>query len=188
MTDPKTMTLDECVERLCLCCGICCDGVLFGDVRIPDPGEARRLSAAGLPVRQRRMGSSTGACLQQPCPALGKDNVCGVYRQRPTRCRQFECALFKQLLSGATTLPQAKRIVRGTLDQAEGVKDLLRFLGEAHEGWALARRFRVLKRDLPRRTLTEELAGVFADLSLRVHDLNMTLRLKFYPETREDNE
>lgn len=180
------MTPQQCIEALCLRCGICCNGVLFGDVQIPNQVQAQRLRAAGLPVRSKPLGKSCCSFLPQPCPALGPDNVCTVYAQRPARCREFECALFKRVVSGTLTLSQATRVVKDTLAQANRVRQDLRWLGETHEAWPLARRFRCLKRRFPRQEITEESARVFAELSLNVHDLNMTLRLQFYPEAGVD--
>jgi len=178
---PALMSLDDCIGHLCLRCGICCNGILFGDVRIPDPAEARQLEAARLPLRGKTQGRSVCACLPQPCPALGKGNLCAVYRDRPTRCRQFECALLKQAVAGAIALPQAVRVIRETLARAQRVSALLEALGNHRSDRSLARRFRALQRALPRRALTEDSASLFADLTLQVHDLNLSLRRHFYP-------
>jgi hypothetical protein len=69
---------------------------------------------------------------------------------------------------------------------AEKVRRLLRELGDAGEGVALAKRFKRLKRkfdtgELPEGLDAETAYDRFAELSLAVHELDLRLRAKFYP-------
>jgi len=181
---PPAAAVERCIKGLCLSCAICCNGVLFADVRIPQPAQARALCRAGLAVRRSRRSDATPA-LPQPCPALRPDNQCAFYHLRPARCREFECALLQKLISGAVDLPEARRIVAMTLENAGQVRQGLRALEETHEEWPLARRFRRVKRSFARREITEQAAATYADLTLDVHRLNMTLRHHFYPEPKD---
>jgi Fe-S-cluster containining protein len=76
---------ESTASRVCLRCGMCCNGVLFGSVRL-DAGEAGRV--------QRALSSQPegeGECrLRQPCVALA-DGHCTIYGDRPRRCREFDC-------------------------------------------------------------------------------------------------
>ncbi|MCX6902272.1 MAG: YkgJ family cysteine cluster protein [Verrucomicrobia bacterium] len=188
------------IERLCLTCGICCNGILFKDVelqpadalgalaclfRTSSKTPARRSSSEnrsqGAEARPVRSSSSTLSKLPQPCPALGPDLRCRVYPQRPVRCHDFECALFQAVLAGRTDLSLARRVIDSTLQQADRVKSLLRQLGDADETLALSLRFQKMGKAIRRRGFDETTAALYADLTLAVHDLNMRLRGEFYP-------
>lgn len=96
---------------LCRRCGLCCDGNLFDSV----PLAAEEVASArgrGLLVVVRADGS---AALQQRCAALG-DAGCGVYTQRPGRCREYRCMLLSALEADEVGLAEALAIV----DEAHG--------------------------------------------------------------------
>lgn len=87
---------------LCRACGLCCDGTLFGLVRL-QPGEAVALVQLG------------GGSLPQPCPAL-KGVLCSIYEARPSACRAFDCLLLAAWREGEVTLAEAE----ATIAQARG--------------------------------------------------------------------
>lgn len=170
-------------EQLCLQCGLCCDGALFRDVELQPGDDADELRSLGLPVRA---GSSGGGKFPQPCAALCADLRCRVYADRPTRCREFECALFKSVAAGGTDPAAALKVVQQTRQQAERVRRLLRELGETSELVSLSRRFQKVKREfdagrVPAALDRETAYDLFAQLSLAVHGLDRRLRTKFYP-------
>ena len=82
-------------DTLCLQCGLCCNGVLFADVKLRPADDPERLKAGGLPVRGK--GKNLG--FAQPCAALQPDGKCCVYQDRPAMCRQFECGVLKGFCS-----------------------------------------------------------------------------------------
>jgi uncharacterized protein len=92
-------------SALCLGCGLCCNGVMFSQVRA-EPSEAPKLRETGLEVE--RIGDRLKFRL--PCP-LHHEGQCGIYSDRPQRCRTFRCALLKRLDSGETTLAEARATV-----------------------------------------------------------------------------
>lgn len=170
-------------EQLCLSCGLCCDGTLFRDVELQPGDDAAKLRALGLPIPRSARRVPRFA---QPCAALCADLRCRVYADRPARCRQFECAVFKAVASGEVEPPAALKTIRQTRQMAEKVRRLLRELGDAGEGTALAKRFQRLKRqfdagELPEGLDAETAYDRFAELSLAVHELDLRLRTKFYP-------
>ena len=174
-------------EQLCLHCGLCCDGTLFRDVELQPGDDADKLRALGLPLRSRRGQEADSLKFPQPCSALCPDLKCRVYADRPARCREFECALFKAVAVQKVELPAALKTIRQTRQQAEKVRRLLRELGDAGEGVALAKRFKRLKRkfdtgELPDSLDAETAYDLFAELSLAVHELDMRLRAKFHPD------
>lgn len=85
------------LERLCLECGLCCDGTLFTHVALT-PEEAARLGIDGV--------------IRQPCSALGEGRKCNVYAQRPKGCSRFVCMLGRALEDGEVTLEEAVKTVR----------------------------------------------------------------------------
>ena len=87
-------------------------------------------------------------------------------------------------------MPAALKTIRQTRQMAEKVRGLLRELGDAGEGVALAKRFKSLKRkfdagELPDRLDAETAYDRFAELSLAVHELDMRLRAKFHPDPND---
>lgn len=169
-------------ENLCLQCGLCCDGTLFRDVELQPGDDAAKLRALGLPLRNDAV-----AKFPQPCAALCPDLKCRVYADRPARCRQFECALFKAVTAEKMEFPAALKTIRQTRQQAEKVRRLLREMGDMGESIALAKRFKRVKRkfdsgEIPAGLDTETAYDGFAELSLAVHELDLRLRAKFYPD------
>lgn len=75
---------DRELEILCTSCGFCCDGTLFQRALLR-PEELEPARRAGLRVIQDRG-------FEQPCPKL-VDRACGIYADRPSVCRSFECKL-----------------------------------------------------------------------------------------------
>ena len=172
----------EPTDNLCLHCGLCCDGTLFRDVELQPGDDAAKLSALGLPVRR-----GVAAKFPQPCAALCSDLKCGVYSQRPERCRQFECALLKAVAANQVEFAVALKSIRQTRQLAEKVRRLLRELGDAGESVALAKRFKRVKRkfdagEVPVGLDAETAYDRFGELSLAVHELDRRLRTKFYPD------
>ena len=80
-----------CEELIVECvgvCGLCCDGTLFGRVRVGG-AEAERARRHGLVVLDRDDGASH---LVQPCAALD-GTCCRIYTDRPDTCRRYHCDL-----------------------------------------------------------------------------------------------
>jgi len=164
-------------ERLCLACGLCCSGVLFRDVELQAGDDSARLQALGLPLERLKRRTR----FPQPCAALCEGNQCRLYQERPARCRQFECALFKAVLEQRVKTAAALKTIQQARRAVDRVRALLRQLGDLDEQLALSRRFRRMQRRLESGGANRETAGVFADLSSAMHELNLLLREKFLP-------
>jgi len=114
VSDSKTPNSEVAItNELCNACGLCCNGVLFKDVQLQPGDDAAHLRSLGLPIREpRRVPPRTGRSphshevrktrFPQPCAALCDGNRCRIYAERPARCREFECALFKSVAAGET--------------------------------------------------------------------------------------
>lgn len=156
---------------------MCCNGVIFADVHLLKTDDPRRLLAAGLPIRQRKAGEWTW---KQPCAWL-QGCACSGYTDRPTHCRQFECALFIEVKEGRMEATRAQRVIGQTRRLAQQVEQGLRTLGDLDGTRPLAARFRRMARRLAEGELDAEAAGHFAELSLAMHRLNLVLGKHFYP-------
>jgi len=169
MTSP-----DSLPEQLCLACGLCCNGVLFKDVELQPGDDAQRLRSLGLPVRNARMAKglpnskreTRNAKFPQPCAALCDGNRCRIYAERPARCREFECALFKSVAVGGTELVAALKTVRATLRRADRVRRLLRLLGDIDEHLPLSLRFKRTRKRLESGGFDDASAEAFGELTL----------------------
>ena len=165
-------------QRLCLACGLCCDGALFKDVELRPGDDAVRLRELGLPLEMRR----GQARFPQPCAALGADCRCGIYADRPARCREFECALLRAVSAERLETAAALRVIRAARQCADRVRRLLRALGDTDEQTALSVRFRRVTKRFAAGAPDKAAAGRYSQLTLAMHGLNLLLREKFHPD------
>jgi hypothetical protein len=105
---------------LCQSCGLCCDGSLFGRVRL----ESSEVDSAR---RHRLLVVANGKSFEQPCTALAKRDThhhCSIYAERPESCRRFVCELYAGHVREPASLDDRMAVVRRA-------KALLAFLGNA---------------------------------------------------------
>jgi len=165
------------MQGLCLVCGLCCNGVLFADVRLEKGDEPKKLKALGLPV----VAKAQGARFKQPCVAL-EGCRCRVYSERPSYCRKFECLLFKRVEEGEVGLRSAVEIVEKARTGVAKVEKLLAALGAENEHLPLRRRFQLQARRMEEEgDVNDERAQVFSELTLAFHELSLLLKEEFYP-------
>src|ERR1041385_5603363 len=88
-------------NSLCLECGLCCNGVIFADVRLQPGDNAPRLQSLGLKFLPNRQSQIANRKFSQPCAAFAGCK-CTIYSERPTYCRKFECLLLKSVKTGET--------------------------------------------------------------------------------------
>ncbi|HZR19013.1 MAG TPA: YkgJ family cysteine cluster protein [Verrucomicrobiae bacterium] len=173
-------------EDLCLSCGLCCNGVLFADVKLQPPDDPKALRVLGMPLQPDGRTRSGPPELQrwrflQPCAAFDGCR-CSIYASRPLYCRKFECLLFKDFDQGKVTKAEALSTIRTARKLADKVDTLLRGLeppGELRA--ALAARFRRTAKRLERSELDSQSAGNFGRLTVAYHQLTLVLRTRFYP-------
>lgn len=101
-------------SALCLSCGLCCDGGLFGWVALT-PGDRDRLQAHGLEGPER---------LPHPCPHYSTPS-CTIYAVRPTQCSNYRCEVFKAFEGGTIDEVTAHRLIDGALRMRTSVSELL---------------------------------------------------------------
>lgn len=166
-------------EKLCLACGLCCDGTLFGHVRLGPGDDARKLKALDLPVKVSR-GRTPLTYFPQPCAALCADRTCRVYADRPAQCRTFECGVFKDAQAGRITFAVALRRVKQARGQADHIRGLLRQLGDTEEHRTLGDRFSRTQQRLESGNTDAAAGETFAELGLAMHQFSLLTRERFY--------
>lgn len=160
--------MDKLIEMLCLQCGMCCNGVLFADVR-PEPGDRSPLFDEG---RSR---------VPQPCPAFTASTcACAIYAERPVRCRKFECRQLLAVRNGTATPEAALRKIQEARRLAAEVEKLLTGLGFNNKQLPFSRRFQRCQRAAENGKLPEAQFDRLADLQLAVHRLTGLLAKEFY--------
>jgi len=178
-------------QDICLSCALCCNGVIFDDVKLQTGDKAQRLISLGMKLVSQKDGKSAWSGsgtfspelrLQrffQPCMAL-EDCQCRIYSERPKHCRDFQCLLLKSVRSAELSKPEALRIIRRARRMANEVLCLLQELGDDDKHLALATRFRQTARRIQAADCNAEEANLFARLTLAMHDLNLLLSKSFY--------
>jgi Fe-S-cluster containining protein len=161
------------VENLCLQCGLCCNGVLFADVR-RERGDTSPLF------------KKFGVRVAQPCPAFNSsDCKCALYLDRPARCRKFECKQLLGVAAGKISDASALKKIRAAKKLAAQITALLSQF-ETNLVWPdceklpLSQRFQAVQRAAERGQVAPEHFDALADLQLAVHQLNATLAQDFY--------
>lgn len=98
-------------SRLCLACGLCCQGLLH-DWAVLRDGEAEAARRLGLVPSDR---GEEGFAL--PCPCH-RDGRCTVYAERLSPCREYRCKLLRGYLDGQVgweeglrRVEQARRLI-----------------------------------------------------------------------------
>lgn len=167
------------VEKLCLACGLCCDGTLFDNVQLGANDDAPALKALGLPVSVSRSHPPV-TLFRQPCVALCADRTCRVYASRPGQCRAFECGVFKDAQAGRVDSTEALRLVKQARRRADKIRGLLRTLGDTDETRSLNERFRRTKRRMESGSADGAAAETFAELSMAVHAFGLLAHERFY--------
>jgi uncharacterized protein len=124
------------VELLCTQCGLCCDGVLFGDVELQPGDNPKRLGTFSLELFSK--GRKRAFC--QPC-ACFDGKLCTIYAHRPKRCRTFICRQLRLVQNGQLTASAAERNIRGAKLRADEVLRLVRALGNIDEAIPLNQRY-----------------------------------------------
>jgi len=134
--DVNKNSSNSCVDQLCPNCGLCCNGVLFADVELRPGDDPGRLAELGLLLGMK--GSKLA--FAQPCSCFdGK--LCGIYADRPKRCRTFECGLLKRVQADELDADTALKTIAKTKRQVEKVRGLLRQLGQNDEKLAMTKRY-----------------------------------------------
>ena len=166
-------------NELCLDCGLCCNGVIFGRGQLKPEDDADKLRRLGLRLKKNHATANPAPKFLQPCAALTGCR-CRIYPDRPRYCQEFDCLLLKNLVAGHTSLAGAQRTVRTARRRVKTVHQLLMALGETDQTAALSLRFRRVQRRLESGDADSHAGEIYGKLTLAIHDLNRLLGEKFY--------
>lgn len=166
-------------NRLCLECGLCCNGVIFARGELQPGDDPERLKALGLRLI-RNASKPDRQKFHQPCAALNGCR-CEIYSSRPRYCRDFKCLVFSSVESGERSPESARTVVRGALRRVARVRRLLRLMGDEREDIPLGTRFRGMQKEFENGTPEPEAAARFGELTLAMQKLNFFLAENFYP-------
>jgi uncharacterized protein len=133
---PAATKAAEAIAKLCPACGLCCNGVLFGDVELQRGDDAKLLSKLGVDLF--RKGRKTA--FAQPCDCL-VNGLCRIYTDRPKRCATFDCGLLKRVQTGKLAAPAALKKISEAKRRSAEVLKLVRQLGHKDESLPLNQRY-----------------------------------------------
>lgn len=115
-----TSEIAAAASRLCLDCGMCCNGVLFQIVRLQPGDSVRDLESLGLRLSRKKREPY----FRQPCEKL-IECTCSIYESRPMRCRLFECQQLHRLENREASEEEIARVIESAKSAVENVKTLL---------------------------------------------------------------
>jgi Fe-S-cluster containining protein len=162
------------VEQLCQKCGLCCDSTLFADVELRAGDTAAKLRKGGLTLFQKRPRKLAFA---QPCACFDGTN-CGIYVERPGRCRTFECGLLKRLEQGETTVNTALKKIAAAKTRAGRVRELLLLNGQKDVSVAMTHRYQEAM-SAPVNLADVDGSELRGELMMAVNDLMQVLQRDF---------
>ncbi len=162
------------IAQLCPQCGLCCNGVLFADVKLRPGDDARRLAELGLTLEKKGRQQA----FAQPC-ACFDGKLCRIYAERPVRCRTFECGLLKRVQAGELSAAAALKKIADAQRLAKKVRELLLRLGDRDVTLALTRRYARVMREPVDLSSPEQMVAARGELMLAVNDLMHALQRDF---------
>lgn len=114
---------NEAAARLCLSCGLCCDGSFFGSVELRAEDHVAELGQVlQIKSKEGKLGFS------QPCAAL-RGRCCAVYENRPQVCRRYRCRVLRAVQTNVDGLPEALENVARLRGLVASLKTALRDAG-----------------------------------------------------------
>jgi len=162
------------IAELCPACGLCCNGVLFGDVELSPEEHPAALRALGLTLAKKKQKLA----FAQPCSCFD-GTFCRVYTQRPKQCRAFECGLLKRVAAKETESAAALKLIARARTKAQKIREQMRRLGNSEEHLPLSRRYAQIMAAPIDLSGDEELVEVRAKLMLEVDALMKIIHREF---------
>jgi Fe-S-cluster containining protein len=125
------------IDELCPNCGLCCNGALFADVELRAGDDPKRLTRLGLPIARK---GTRKLAFPQAC-ACFDGKLCGIYPDRPKRCRLFECGLLKRVKEGGMEAEAALHEIAAARRELDKIERLLEVMGQTDKTLALTHRY-----------------------------------------------
>lgn len=96
---------------ICQECGLCCDGTMYSSVTLQTHDDRIPLLEYGFQLVPM---DSDGVGFDQPCIAC-RERSCMIYPQRPSICREYRCALLREVDEGRLPPAQARALIIDTI-------------------------------------------------------------------------
>lgn len=156
-------------ERLCLACGLCCDGTLFTRVRLRPEDSVETLKSTELRMQQDDGGHWI---MLQPCSGYRQD-ACQTYHCRPARCGLFRCTLLRYVTVGEVSEAEAFTVIRDTKQTRDQLAAELEKIFPGSHAKAMAEKLRRLRKES--RKLNGERLKLFRAARKRINQLKTRL-------------
>ena len=167
------------IKELCGACGLCCNGAIFADVQLQVGDNTARLRSLGLEMKCSPHGRGMPKFFQ-PCAAYDGCR-CRIYSERPSYCREFECALLKNVFSGTVPKNKALQIILEAKRKLATINKLLARWENPDKTLSHRARFKHVARQMKERKFDQAKTTAFGKLTLAVHKLNVLIAKSFYP-------
>ena len=165
-------------NNLCMQCGMCCGGRVFGSVKVDDPSTITYLENVGFRLKKDERGNSY---FSQPCVAH-RANCCAIYQNRPSACSNFRCKLLERYLAGEIAFDLAIKIVEECKQLVLDLEKIEYYGVSFHEKLVSDRLSELTRRLLEENNPT--LRRAYADVAIRVFVLNQMIEANFKPAAK----
>ena len=106
----EIMEIDLNFSKICVQCGMCCDGTLFTKARIKNSEDELLAKSLGLNIFST---SDSKIFFEQPCQLFNK--TCTSYENRPHVCSKFICDPLQKVRANDITFDDAENQILLTL-------------------------------------------------------------------------
>lgn len=128
LTTENTYDLEIDEQQLCQKCGLCCNGTLFGFVRLVDE-DIKHIQAHIPDV----ISQDTNKSFKQPCRYY-RGKSCSIYGSwRPQACSIYLCNVLIRYRQKKLSFAEAVDVIEQTVAQAEQVRKKLSTVAGDHE-------------------------------------------------------
>lgn len=132
---PSHPTPDTPDAKLCLACGMCCNGVLHPTARLA-PQEISFADSLGMTTSY----TPGNAHFHLPCPCWQEER-CSVYPLRPNVCHTYRCKLLRSLDRQTITLDVALEHLQQVQTLIQEIEAMIGDSRTADSIWTRLRRF-----------------------------------------------
>jgi hypothetical protein len=118
------MEIDLSFSKICMQCGMCCDGTLFTKANIKNREDELLAKSLGLPTFST---SDSKIFFEQPCQLFNK--TCTVYdKPRPNCCSKFICEPLQKVGTNEITFNDAENQILLALETRKQVMEMASFI------------------------------------------------------------
>lgn len=120
------MEIDLNFSKICIQCGMCCDGTLFTKAKVKNSEDELLAKSLGLTTFST---SNSKIYFEQPCQLFNK--TCTIYdKPRPNCCSKFICEPLQMVLSNEITFDDAEQQILLALETRRQVMETANLIPE----------------------------------------------------------